>query len=376
MSRPPHGLIRARVIPPLVLSVLVVLLAFAAPSSPSPSRLSPRQVHVAASARANPLIAPRWGTFSGTGGWTWDPVYQAYQKATGERRLLLKRIATRPLVHWFGSWVPVDKITTLTREYIAAMTHNGKYPNTLVQIAAFGMRPWEGAACGHTFTSAELTRYRNWINGLARGLGSAHVAMILQPDLPFATCSAHEATPLAAFNYAARRLSQQPNTTTYIDVGAADWPSVTRAVHLLRAAGVRYTRGFALNATHYDSIVHQVGFGAEVAARLSEAGIKNKHFVISTAQNGRPFGYHQYQGPDFNRAAVCASRTSRRCATLGIPPTTNVADSRLNLPARTASTARRLVDAYLWIGRPWLNDRNFDLDLNRALGLARTTPFG
>jgi hypothetical protein len=375
MSRPPHGLFRARAILPLALSFLVALLALAAPSSPS-TRLSPRSVHVAASARANPLIAPRWGTFSGTGGWTWDPVYQAYLQSTGQRRMMLKRIATRPLVHWFGPWVPVDKITTLTREYIDTMTQNGKYPDTLVQIAAFGMKPWEGAACGHTFTSTELTHYRNWINGLARGIGSAHVAMILQPDLPFATCSAHEATPLAAVNYAARRFSQLSNTTTYIDVGAADWPSVDRAVHLLRAAGVRYTRGFALDATHYDSIVHQVGFGAEVANGLYRAGLKNKHFVISTAQNGRPFGYHQYHGPDFNRAATCRSRTDRRCATLGIPPTTNVADSRLNLPAHTASTARRLVDAYLWIGRPWVNDRDFKLDLNRALALARTTPFG
>ena len=374
MSRPPHGLIRARVILPLAMSVLVAFLAPAAPSGIP--RLSPHSVHVAASARANPLIAPRWGTFSGTAaGRNWDPTWQAYRNASGYRRTLLGRIATRPLVHWFGPWVATNEITSITRQYIAAMTHNGRYPNTLVQMAAFGMKPWESAACGHRFTSADVTRYHNWINGLARGIGSAHVAMILQPDLPFTSCSANPGVVLSAVNYAARRLSRQPNTTTYIDAGAADWPSVGRAIQLLRGAGVRYTRGFALDATHYDSVVHQIGFGAKVSAGLSRAGIRNKHFVISTAQNGRPFGYHQYTGPDYNRATACASRTAVRCATLGIPPTTNVTDSRLHLPSYAASTARRLVDAYLWIGRPWLNDRNFDLDLNRALAIARTTPF-
>src|SRR6476469_8981126 len=138
MSRPPHGLFRVRVILPLALSIAVALQALSAPSitkaqpsSPRPSvHVSAKTMRTVATSHANPLMAPRWGTFSGTGGWTWDPVYQAYLQATGYRKLMLKRIATRPLVHWFGPWNPIYKLTSLTREYIAAMTLNGRYPDT------------------------------------------------------------------------------------------------------------------------------------------------------------------------------------------------------------------------------------------------------
>jgi hypothetical protein len=61
--------------------------------------------------------------------------------------------------------------------------------------------------------------------------------------------------------------------------------------------------------------------------------------------------------------------------TLGIPPTTNVASRRWRLSARAASIARRLVDAYLWIGRPWLYNQNDPFVLPRALALARSTPY-
>jgi hypothetical protein len=98
--------------------------------------------------------------------------------------------------------------------------------------------------------------------------------------------------------------------------------------------------------------------------------------VINTAQNGRGFTYQQYGDPaTFDNATACRTPSSRRCVTLGIPPTWHVADPRWHLPTQTRATARRLVDAYLWIGRPWLVNQADPFDLNRALQLARTTPF-
>ena len=42
---------------------------------------------------------------------------------------------------------------------------------------------------------------------------------------------------------------------------------------------------------------------------------------------------------------------------------------------RARTLARSVVDAYLWLGRPWLDNQNDPFDLQRSLALARTTPF-
>ncbi len=55
--------------------------------------------------------------------------------------------------------------------------------------------------------------------------------------------------------------------------------------------------------------------------------------------------------------------------------TTNVADRRWGLTGRARAIAAKLVDAYLWLGRPWLQNQADPFDLPRALALARTSPF-
>jgi endoglucanase len=165
-----------------------------------------------------------------------------------------------------------------------------------------------------------------------------------------------------------------PHTTVYIDAGAADWETVSQAAWLLRQAGVRYARGFALNDTHYDSTGHELLYGAKISRALGSAHIPRRHFVINTAENGAPFLYYQYHGDQAN-PAVCASRFARSCATLGIPPTWRVADPGFGLSPQQRAVAARLADAYLWIGRPWLDEGSYPFDLQRALGLARSTPF-
>jgi endoglucanase len=175
--------------------------------------------------------------------------------------------------------------------------------------------------------------------------------------------------------YAARVFSALPHTTVYIDAGAGDWPTVSQAASLLRGAGVAHTRGFALNATHYDSTQKEILFGQRVVKALAAAHIRGRHFVINTAANGRPFTYQQYHRRDFDNAGVCSSRASRRCVTLGIPPTADVSNRRWGLSAAARHVAGRLVDGYLWIGRPWLYNQATPFDSERSLALAATTPF-
>lgn len=319
---------------------------------------------------SDPIAGLRWGNYSGPQ----DEVFPAYRAATGHDRLLLGEIALRPRVRWFGAWYADSQIESTIRAYIASAT--GGDPDVMAQSAVFRLQPWEDAACRQLPTAAQQASYDSWIDAFAAGVGNARMALILQPDLPFATCVPHHsAIPLQMVAYAARVLSALPHTTVYIDVGAADWPTVPEAISLLRRAGIGAVRGFALNATHYDSTQNEILFGARIVHGLAAAGFPGRHFVINTSDNGRPFTYQQYHGPDFNNAAVCASHRSRRCVTLGIPPTWRVSQRRWGLSPRARSLANSEVDGYLWYGRPWLDDQADPFDLSRALQLAATTPF-
>lgn len=320
--------------------------------------------------RTDPLAGLPWGNYSGPD----DEVFPAYRQLQGQDRQLLGLIALRPRVRWFGAWYPNSDAEATARAYIANAT--GGNPRVLAQLAVFRLVPWEQAACGSLPSAAQQASYKQWIDAFAAGIGSSRVALILQPDLPIELCVPHHSQlPLQLVEYAAQRFSALPHTSVYIDAGAADWPTVSQARSLLLAAGVRYARGFALNATHYDSTQNEILFGARVAGALARAGVPGRHFVINTSSNGRPFTYRQYHGPDFDNAATCTSTSSRRCATLGIPPTTNVTSPRWGLSKQARTLAGRLVDAYLWIGRPWLEDQADPFELQRALELARTTPF-
>jgi hypothetical protein len=63
------------------------------------------------------------------------------------------------------------------------------------------------------------------------------------------------------------------------------------------------------------------------------------------------------------------------CVTLGIPPTSDVANSRWRLSAAHRREATAHVDAYLWFGRPWLYMQADPFVKSRALAMARTTPW-
>jgi endoglucanase len=170
-------------------------------------------------------------------------------------------------------------------------------------------------------------------------------------------------------------LSALPHTTAYIDGGVHYWPSFDQSVWMLEQAGIAYVCGFALNITEYDSTGAELQYGASIAQALAAAGYGNKHFVINTAENGSPFLNGQYPGGLSGDLRVCRNQYDTFCATLGIPPTTNTSSGRWGLSPAQRQIAQRYADAYLWIGRPWLDNGAYPFDLNRALGLAALSPF-
>lgn len=320
---------------------------------------------------ANPLVRG-WGVYQGLAEMSWLP----YVVASPDQQNLLDKIVQRPKATWFGHWQSDNDITDRVQKYIELTT--GGDPDVLVQTSIFRMTPWEREACSRLPSAAEQASYKKWIDGFAAGVGDAHMAVIMQPDGPFVLCApGNSKIPAQLIQYGVRKLSALPNTSVYIDAGAADWnrDDAKRALQMLIPMGIRWARGFALNSTHYDSTERQVRYAAKVSQALAKRGIPGKYGVINTASNGKPFKGYKYNGPNFDNARACTSTSDQHCVTLGIPPTVDVADPKWGLNAHDRRLAARYVDAYLWFGRPWLYNQASPFDMNRALTLARTTPY-
>lgn len=334
-----------------------------------------RTARIAARMPANPLAGREWGVYHGDA----DQVWRPYAASSGTNRALLAKIAERPKAQWFGAWIPDSDIAAMVDDYIANAQDGD--PDKLVQMAVFRMVPWEHEACGRLPSSAEQASYKRWIDSFAAAVGDTPAAIILQPDGPFALCvPGGSGIPSSLIAYSAKVFGALPNTATYLDAGAADWPAagqggVPQVLKFLIPAGVEDVRGIALNSTHYTATSDEVARGAEIVEALAAAGIPDKHVVISTSSNGRPFVFGNAPGNDPDNASVCSSTSSTGCVTLGIPPTTDVANPRWGLSEETNALARQYVDGYLWFGRPWLYRQNSPFDMGRALAMARTTPY-
>ncbi|UDY25299.1 glycoside hydrolase family 6 protein [Nocardioides sp. Kera G14] len=335
-----------------------------------------------AAAAQNPLAGGPWGVYRGP----WNGIYPAYQRAKGTNKALLGKIALRPRVVWFTGNFSTKAIGPAIANTIKAQ--QAEYgPNTLVQLALFRM--WVGGenARGRALTAAQQTAYRQWIDAAVAAIGTARTAIVLEPDLGLAAIpnnawekrTKDAAVRLGLVRYAAQRLATLPRTSVYLDASDSDWLSLQKVVPLLVSAGIQYTRGFALGATHYTSVQANLAYGKAISDKLAASGLADKHFVIDTADNGKPFTWAQNRAGkpsgNFDNAATCKSRTEVRCDTLGIPPTANVVDARLHLTASQAQIAQQYADGYLWFGRPWLVNQASPFSLKRSLAVARTTPF-
>jgi endoglucanase len=362
-------------------AALATAAALVSPPASSARPAAPVAAHQTTRATVdNPFLAHPWGVYQGK----MEPSWTAWNQATGTAKTHLAYIAGQPKDHWFGHWNPNDKIADQVRDYIAN-SQDGN-PDALVQMAIFRVVPWEHDACNRLPTKAERASYRQWIDRFAAAVGSTPTAIVLQPDGPFALCAPHGShVPSNLVSYAARVLSAQPETSVYIEAGAADWPmfgprgGVTAAVRILVRGGIRYARGFALNGTHFDSIPDEVARATAIAKTLTKKGYPGRTAVINTSNNGHPFKFGQYTGVDATNPVVCKSVTTpaaKTCETLGVPPTADVTNARWKLPSATATLAAKYVDAYLWFGRPWLHHEGSQpFRTHRAIRLVKTTPF-
>lgn len=329
--------------------------------------------------RGNPLANRIWGVYEGPQ----DQVWRPYEAASGEEKELIGKIALRPRTKWYGAFVADGDITDRVSQYIAS-SQDGD-PQALVQMAIFRMQPWEHEACTRPSTRSEKRSYRQWITNLAAGIGSTHTLIVMQPDGPFLWCVPKRGATSRLLTFATRTLSSLPNTSVYIDAGAADWcengrgADPRRCAGILKRTGVRYARGFALDSTHYTGPADNIRHGSRIVQILRRDGFGRKHFIIDTAKSGRPMSWGEVipaaPGDQKDNARTCSRPNMKRCVTLGIPPTVRVAAKKWDMSRKVRSMAARHVDGFVWFGRPWLYNQADPFVKQRALDMGRTTPW-
>jgi endoglucanase len=284
----------------------------------------------------------------------WPSLWEAQRAGDTERVALLERIAHVPQAKWLAGksvraepsrivgryvqnmlatqWGGPDCLTRYEGRSGAADPYVGNYP-------VFAIRQLEHEDCspsydgGGPWNRPENGDYLPWIEKLVDALAPIdhRATVIVEPDgLPVVdACLSPKAAKqrLALMRAVNRRLGGIPNLTTYIDIGSSRWLRKRHAVSLLRRAGVRHIRGFALNTTHFYYTREQLRYGDAIARKLG------KRYVVNTAENGRG----------------------------GLENAKNVKDRFCNPinaglgPLPTTRTGSKHADAYLWISRPGLS---------------------
>jgi endoglucanase len=326
-----------------------------------------------ASAYRNPVAGYPWGINKGSQ----NPLWPTYARSTGSTRSLLGKIALRPRARWYSSYIPTSKIAS--KIHTDVTQEQGGNPRVQVWMALFRLWPNGESSYRKPMSQADMAAYKAWMRATARAIGSTRAAVVLEPDLAVAFNGWRPAVRFGLVRYAAQLLSKLPNTTVYLDASASDWLSVRDATSMLRSAGIHYAHGFALSITHHTSVASEIRYGHALVASLAKSGVRGKHFVVDTSDNGHPYTNTQFKkahpGRNTNDPIACSAKNKRACVSLGIPPTTDVAAARWKLPAAVRSMAKREVDAYMWIGQPWLSDNTTEFSLPFVKDIVRSSPY-
>ena len=304
---------------------LLALLCLAAPASSSAAC----GAQAARPSCPNPLLGQTWFVDREWGA-AWRQ-YRSYlaQGRTGEANLIM-RIARQPIVKKFGRWDGPPR--GAVSKYLARVRSAQPGAVPLLQV----MRH-EGEQCHRCYLGGGRrgdAAYRRWIRGLAAGIGGSRVVITFEPDsMGTVECLARSrrGARLRMLAYGIKVLSRLPGATVYVDAGAGDWDPAGQMARKLRKVGIRRVRGFMLNATHYASTRCNAAYGRRISRALG-----GKPFIINTSENGNGSRYRwvRRRGRRMRIAVWCN------------PPNTKLGERP------TARTGRRLVDAYMWVGRP------------------------
>jgi endoglucanase len=191
------------------------------------------------------------------------------------------RIANRPQARWLTDADPAT-VAGEVHEYIDPAVASGTVPVLVAYAIPF--RDCGGHSSGG---AAEITEYRQWIDGLAGALGSSRTIVLLEPDaLAAEDClsAARRTERRQAIAYAVRTIRRDaPNAQVYLDAGHSNWQSPSAQAERLIAAGVRESSGVVTNVSNYRTTADEVAYGRELLAAIGGTGLRQ---VIDTSRNG------------------------------------------------------------------------------------------
>jgi endoglucanase len=193
---------------------------------------------------------------------------------------LLSEIAAEPDAHRFYMWNMGDNVAGQVAHYLEGT--QVQQPGTTVMLSTYTL---VHQRCGFTATPAMESRFDNFINKVAAGIGNFHVVFFLELDsLITAPCLTHAQLAIrdAELAHGVAALEADPHTVVYLDGGAADAAPARKQARYLRGAGVAQSQGFFLNATHFDWTTKELHYGQQISRLLGGA-----HFVVNTGENGR-----------------------------------------------------------------------------------------
>ncbi|GLW45374.1 glucanase [Streptomyces sp. NBRC 14336] len=236
----------------------------------------------------------------------------------------IRKIAEQPTGEWIGPDNPEDE----ARGYTEAADKAGR--TALLVLYNIPHRD-----CGQYSQggAADGDAYREWVDGVAAGIGERSATVILEPDAVLHLVDGCTPDEFHEERYdllkgAIEKLKSLKNTKVYLDAGNAGWGNPDQIFEPLQWAGIDKADGFSVNVSNFYTTEDSVKYGKTLSAKVG-----NKPFVIDTSRNGN--GPYQ-EGDEGERWCNPPGRA------LGETPTTKTADP--------------LVDAYVWVKRPGESD--------------------
>ncbi len=253
---------------------LVTLAAAAALvlSTAGPAAAHPRP---APDADGNPL-QPGVRLFVNPHSTTVDAMHHLQGSARADAHLL----AGFASATWFTDGTPRK-----VQNDVAKVTRDARKAHAVPVLVAYYL---PNRDCGqYSAGGAQSTaQYEAWIDGLARGIGDAPAAVILEPDglglIPnyvskidgSSNCTIAGANPADRFtqlNYAVDKLKKNPHTSVYLDATHTGWQNVGESAQRLLMAGVQRADGFFLNVSNYQFTPNLVDYGRWVSSCIALA---------------------------------------------------------------------------------------------------------
>ncbi|CAM5635204.1 glycoside hydrolase family 6 protein [Streptomyces purpurascens] len=265
--------------------------------------------------------APFWVNPDGTAAQQVAALVKSGKKREAEQ---IRKIAEQPVAEWVGPDNPREQ----TQGFTEAADKAGRTALLVLYNIPHrdcGQYSQGGAADGNA--------YREWLDGVAAGIGDRPAAVILEPDALLHLVDGCTPEQFHEERYdllkgAVAKLKSLKNTKVYLDAGNAGWGHPDQIFEPLNRAGIEQADGFSVNVSNFYATDESIAYGKQLSAKVG-----GKHFVIDTSRNGK--GPYTQGNPD-ERWCNPPGRA------LGETPTTKTADP--------------LVDAYLWVKRPGESD--------------------